>query len=145
MYSTGQSFYLFHSIDSRPFSLSQFPIMGRNYAVGTPPHFDNAPFPHPTSQLLANYSRSQNSEPEYCLVSEGRNPIRNNPQVLEISTLWGPLIQGTTRAAGSAGTLYAPLLLFNGHREVVPVRETVRAPKHLPLLIRVRIGGNAST
>ena len=52
MSSTGKCFYLFHSIDNRPFFLIQFPILKRSYAVGTPPHFDNAP-PLPTLQLLA--------------------------------------------------------------------------------------------
>jgi hypothetical protein len=46
MPSRGKSFYLFHSIETRRFSLGQFPILGRSYAVGTPRHFDNAPPPH---------------------------------------------------------------------------------------------------
>jgi hypothetical protein len=74
-----------------------------DYLTGRGPTGDytiGAPLPVIISEVI---SRSHNSDPEYCLLSEERNPVRKNNKFL-YCMFGAPWSTRGPRAAGSAGT-----------------------------------------
>jgi hypothetical protein len=56
--------------------------------------------------------RSENNNPQYCHLSEERNPVRKNPQHILVFCVFEPLPRHTAaRTLGSAGILFMPLLV----------------------------------